>query len=163
MFQVGKCTLVGSAKNHILTEKEILCLRSLINVNSITKCKKYKKIIDQSCRYTSCFYSKGKKNNDSVFETKNNRLEIITSIHLNKHDDNYDVYVFFKLLKCLPVSIITDSDVKDTLNLKKCSLYSNDIQCINYCTLHRPCIISVCKKCYYLSSIVKDAIARCIN
>ena len=141
----------------------MLCLSAFINVDSITECKKYQKMIYQNCRFTTRFYSKGKKMNDSVFETKDNRSGIITSMFLINYDDKYDVFVFFKLLKLVPVTIVKDRDVKNILNLKKCLLSSNDTQCIDYSRLHRPCIISKCNNSYYLSSIVKGAIGCCIN
>ena len=163
-FQIEDCTLIGNGKRHTLTEKQLMCLRlNNINCDKITECKKYYNMVYQSCRYTSCFYSRKRKTNDSVFETKNNQFGIITSIYLIKHDNKHDVYVFYKPLTLQTALNLTDDDLKDMINLKKCFIPTDDVMCIKYSTLHRPCFIFKCNNNYCISSLVKGVIGRCIN
>ena len=92
-------------------------------------------MIYQSCRYTSCFYSRKRKTNDSVFENKNNQFGIITSIYLIKHDNKHDVFVFYKPLTLQTALNLTDDELKDIINLKKCLTTTDDVMYIKGASL----------------------------
>ena len=87
-------------------------------------------MIYQSCRYTSCFYSRKGKTNDSVFENKNNQFSIITFIYLIKHDNKHGVFVFYKPSTLQTALNLTDDELKDMINLKKCLITTDDVMCI---------------------------------
>lgn len=163
VLQIQEYTLIESGKSHQLTENERTSLQFHIDVQHITDCKKYQKMIYKHCRYTDCFYSRNKKRNDSVFQSTNDKYGVITSLYLIKHNNNTDVFIFYKLLKLQSASIISDENVLNLLNLNECSIESNNAYCINYSMLHRPCIIYKLDKQYYLSSVVKGVMGRCIN
>ena len=163
VYRTEDCNLLGVGKYHDLNQEETEALEPFLMINEISECKKFERMIYKSFRYTTSSYSKTKKNNDSVFETTNNKFGIIHGIYLIKQADQEEIYIFFKLLKLEPITFVNDIDVSDVINYKICTLDENNLQCMRYSLLYRPSIITQSRGKYFLSKIVKGAMGRNIN
>ena len=72
--KVGNCYLLGSGKMYKLNTTETECLKKIIDPSKVIECKKYRKMINNDCRYSVYSISKRGKRNNSVFQTKYNIL-----------------------------------------------------------------------------------------
>ena len=67
-------------KSFTLSDAENECLGTLFDSSKIQTIQKFTRIIFNGYRFTSHFYLRTKKTNDSVFQTKNGTFGIITKI-----------------------------------------------------------------------------------
>ena len=81
------------------------------------------------------FLFQKKKNERLCFQKKNSQFGIITSIYLIKHDNKHDVFVFYKPLTLQTALNLTDYELKDMINLKKCLITTDDVMCIKGASL----------------------------
>lgn len=160
--RVKDCILLGFGKPHILTQRELRCVKRVIDVEKIVECTKYLKMVYNDCRYTSASYKRCKKTNDSIFQTKADEYGMITNICRIEAEDTDNVIIFFKAIDVGNASIVANDDVAIT-HLVECQQRNNSLCCMDHQQLHRTCLISSLNGKYFLGTISKGVMGSTLN
>ena len=78
-------------------------------------------MVYKGCRYTTCFYNRCKKTNDSIVQLLHNSIGIITSIYLIRRGTEYNVFIFYKSLQLTAKLLVKTTVLKKILIISKIS------------------------------------------